>query len=632
MKKLLSLCLSLVMLLAPALASDWPQFLGEESAQGLCQADSPTTAAQLSLRWQLTTSGEGANGMQGWTDVPGTPILVGDYVYYYSSQYLRKVELTTGKEVATAKIYGTSVNQFFCNIAYGDGKIFVPCQTNNLDPENVVKGCFLRVYDAETLRQLYVTEKIPGGQMQSPIMYHDGYVVTGTYGRNSVYACFSTADTDPARSDEVKTMAWSVAADTKYGFSFCGAAFRGDYCYFAGSATLYVVNYKTGESRTYDLGEGYVSHSTLAYSQETQRLYVPANNPQGGASVFSFALGQDGMPQRETALEWQSGTAGGGTQSSPVIYKGRLYLGGGGGTMGSAEPFHVIDAVTMDEIYSVPILSKGSAAVTTAYATEENGYQVYLYMIPYAPVNDSSQLWIIKDRQGQTKAEYEVVENVGKSQYCSQSVLLAEDGAMIWYNDAAALYCYENKEAPQEVFTDVRHHEAKEDILYLYDRGVVNGIGGTTRFAPEGTLTRSEFVQMLSKLSAAELENPQTQQFQDVAVDAWYAKAVHWASTTGLTTGVGGNRFAPLQTLTRQEVLVFAQRFVSGVMGQELPEIQEPRAFSDQDAIAPFAVSGVEQLQRWGILKADGSALDPTGNATRAYAAQIVAAISRAMA
>lgn len=78
----------------------------------------------------------------------------------------------------TARIYGEPVNQFFIDIAFGDGMIFVPCQVNNLDDGTGVNGCFFRVFDADTLEQLYVTESIATGQMQSPVMYHNGYFVT----------------------------------------------------------------------------------------------------------------------------------------------------------------------------------------------------------------------------------------------------------------------------------------------------------------------------------------------------------------------------------------------------------------------------------------------------------------------
>ena len=385
LKRGLTAVLAAAMLATSALAVDWPQFLGDPAAQGVSDGRSATVGSDLDLRWEKLTGTLGEDGVltHTWNDVPGTPIVVGDYVYYYSSQYLRKVDLATGQEVKTAQVYGEPVNQFFIDIAYGEGKIFVPCQVNNMNDGTGVEGCFFRVFDADTLEQLYVTESIAKGQMQSPVMYHDGYFVTGTYGRNGVYAGFSAEDEDPTRPDEVKKAAWTVESGSKYGFSFNGAAFVGKYCYFGYGSTLYVVDYKTGDTRTYELGEGYANRSTIVYSTETNRLYVACNHPTEGASVFSFALDDTGMPVKETAKEWVSHTKGGGTQSSPVIYRGRLYIGGGGYTMGSNEPFHVVDANTMEEIYSVPILTKGSAGISTAYATAENNWQVYIYLVPY---------------------------------------------------------------------------------------------------------------------------------------------------------------------------------------------------------------------------------------------------------
>lgn len=633
-----------------AMAADWPQFLGLEGSQGVTNALTPKTSADVAMRWEMTTSSAANNNVRGWTDVPGTPIVVGDYVYCYSSEYLRKIDLKTGKEVGKAQVYGAPVNQFFINITYAEGMIFVPVQTDNLDNDGVeIKGCFIRVYDAETLEPLYVTEQIPGGQMQSPIMYHDGYIVTGTYGRNNRYAGFTVKDEDTTKSNEIKKMSWSVETGNKYGFSFCGAAYVGDYCYFAGGDTLYIVKYKTGETAKLELGADYNSHSTLTYSSETKRLYVPANNPEGGASIFSFELGADGMPNKATALEWKSGTVEGGTQSSAVIYKGRLYIGGGGGTMGSLEPFHVVDAKTMKEIYSVPVCAKGSAAISTAYATAANNYQVYIYMVPYAPVDGESELWIIKDSQGQTKADYEVVKGVGRAQYCSQSLVPTADGGLVWYNDAAALYCYENKNAATSgttvttpvttpvtgnVFTDINDSWAKDDILYLYDKKIVNGMDAT-HFEPESTLTRAEFAQMLAKLSGAELTKPEKQEFNDVKVNDWYAPAVAWASKTGLTNGNGAGGFEPNAKLSRQDMTVMLARYAKELANLELPKSETAIAYTDAADIADYAKEAVTTLQQGGVVggadKNSGNKFAPKANATRAMAASAVANLTRAM-
>ena len=633
MKKMICSCVSIALVLScfvtAAFAGDWPQFLGRAEEQGISEGRSATQGKDLTLRWEKNTGST-------WNDVPGTPIVVGDYVYYYSSQYLRKVELATGKEVKTAQVYGEPVNQFFIDIAYGNGMIFVPCQVNNMQDGTGVEGCFFRVFDAETLEQLYVTESIASGQMQSPVMYHDGYFVTGTYGRNGVYACFTAEDMDPSRSDEVKKAEWIVDSGSKYGFSFNGAAFVGDYCYFGCGNTLYVVEYKTGNQRTFHLGDGYTMHSTITYSYETKRLYVASNHPTEGASVFSYALTADGMPDAASALEWVSHTKNGGTQSTPVVYNGRLYIGGGGSTMGSAEPFHVIDAVTMEEIYSVPILTKGSAGISTAYATEENQQMVYIYLVPYAPKDeDVSQLWILTDAQGQTKASYEVVDGIGRRQYCSQSVIVAHDGSLIWYNDAGRLYCYENlAELGQGVFRDTTVHWAKDSIAFLAQKNLLNGTGNGY-FSPEQSMTRAQFVQVLARMSGENFSACATDDFSDVTASDWFAPAVAWAVERGITTGNGMGRFSPNAQITRQDMAVMLQRYVEKIAGTELSETEERIAFTDEGAIAGYAKEAVKKMQMAGIINglATGGTyrFAPMEPATRAQAAAMIARLYQSL-
>ena len=624
-RSVLLLVLSLTVLLIPALAADWPQFLGDPGAQGVSDGHSAVSGADLMLRWEKNTGNT-------WDDVPGTPIVMGDFVYYYSSQYLRKLDLATGEEVKTARIYGEPVNQFFIDIAFGDGMIFVPCQVNNLDDGTGVNGCFFRVFDADTLEQLYVTESIATGQMQSPVMYHNGYFVTGTYGRNGVYACFTAKDEDTARGDEVKKAEWIVESDSKYGFSFNGAAFVGKHCYFGCGSTLYVVDYKTGDTRTFDIGEGYAIKSTITYSAETERLYVASNHPTDGASIFSYALTAAGMPDPTTALEWVSHTKGGGTQSTPVVHNGRLYIGGGGYTMGSAEPFHVIDAETMKEIYSVPILTKGSAGISTAYATDENGQMIYLYLVPYAPKDETvSQMWILTDRQGQTKPEYEIVDGIGRRQYCSQSVIVAKDGSLIWYNDAGRIYCYENAANMEPgIFRDTKNHWAKDQIALLAGEDILNGTGDGY-FSPETKVTRSQFVQMLSKFSGEDCSAYTTDEFADVGSGDWYAPAVAWAVEHGITTGSGNGLFSPNAPITRQDMAVMLQRYVEKVAKEELPQENAIMEFTDASSIAVYAKDAVAAMQTAGIINgiSDGGSyrFAPEAQATRAQAASMIAGL-----
>lgn len=621
----LIILLALILMSTSAWAGNWPQFFGDPDSQGISNGQSAVKGSDLALRWEKRTGAIDSNGnmVMTWFDIPGSPIVVGNYVYSYSSQYLRKIDLASGEELAKVQVYGEKVNQFFINLCYGDGKIYVPCQVNNMNDNTGVTGCFLRVFDAETLEQLYVTESLAKGQMQSPVMYHDGHFVTGTYGRNGVYACFTAEDEDPSRSDEVKKAVWTVNSNGKYGFSFNGAAFVGDYCYFGYANTLYVVAYKTGDVRTFTLDESCTIHSTITYSEETERIYVAASHSTGGSTVLSYELKSDGIPKTSSERQWISNTAGGATQSSPVVYNGRLYIGGGGSTMGSAEPFHVIDAVSMKEIYSVPVLSKGTASVTTAYAAKENKQKVYIYMVPFSPnAAGNAELWIISDCEGQTEASYEVVENIGRGEYCSQSVIIADDGSLIWYNDAGALYCYENTLG---LFTDTTDHWGKSYITALARRGIINGMGDGT-FAPENTVTRAHFVQMLAKMSGEDYASCTTNVYSDVGSE-WYAPAIAWAAQRKIADTDTG-KFAPNDPITREDMALMLYRYATNVAKASLPQKKDPVSFTDSAAISSAAADAVAAMQRCGIIDGmpdgDGYRFAPAEQATRAQAAAMI--------
>ena len=620
MKRIISHLIIVIMVVAlptvSVYASDWPQYLGDPSAQGISYGDGVTKGSDIKLRWEKNTGNT-------WCDVPGTPIVVGKYVFYYSSQYLRKLDIESGEEVAKVQIYGEPVNQFFINIAYGEGKIFVPCQTDNLDDGLDIKGTFLRVFDAETLSQLYVTESLGSGQPQSPVMYHNGYFVTGIYGRNAIYAGFTAKDDDITRPDEIKPINWSVNAVGKYGFSFNGAAFVGDMCYFGNGNIISVVNCKNGEIRAFNIGEEYSIRSTVTYSSETKRLYVSSNHRENHAAIFSYELETDGMPKASSACKWESNTEGGGTQSAPVIYKGRLYLGGGGHTMGSNEPFHVLDAVTLKEFYSVPVLSKGSAAISTAYANKENNWKVYIYMIPYSPnANDLSELWIISDSQGQNEAKYEIAENIGRNQYCSQSLIVSADGALIWYNDGGYLYCYENSSG---IFGDTKNHWAKENIAYIARRKIVNGVGNNM-FAPEETITRAEFAQILANMSGEDFSDCKTDAFSDVGSE-WFSSAIAWAVKNEIAD-TDRKKYMPNEPITREDMSLMLYRYATKVSKSNLLTVNEAVKFTDEKEINVNAVQAVSFMQQAGIINGiaeeNGLYFAPNDKASRAQASAMI--------
>ena len=86
----------------------------------------------------------------------------------------------------------------------------------------------------------------------------------------------------------------------------------------------------------------------------------------------------------------------------------------------------------------------------------------------------------------------------------------------------------------------------------------VNGMSAT-RFAPNETTTRAQFATVLYRLAgspAVTASNP----FSDCA-GHWASKEIAWAYQKGIVTGVGNNRFAPDQQITREQMVTMLFRY-----------------------------------------------------------------------
>ena len=100
----------------------------------------------------------------------------------------------------------------------------------------------------------------------------------------------------------------------------------------------------------------------------------------------------------------------------------------------------------------------------------------------------------------------------------------------------------------------------------------------------------------------------------------WYSDAVSWAADFGIAGGIGNDRFAPDQALTREQLAVILYRF-SGVTGTE----GDLSAYADGAAVSPWAAQAMAWAVEQGrILGTDDSTLSPRSIATRAQTAVIL--------
>lgn len=110
------------------------------------------------------------------------------------------------------------------------------------------------------------------------------------------------------------------------------------------------------------------------------------------------------------------------------------------------------------------------------------------------------------------------------------------------------------------IFADVVSTDWFYDyVMYCYDEGIMNGVGQGL-FDPYGGATRAQVVTVLYRL-AGEPTGAAASSFTDVPEGEWFTAAVNWAAANGIAKGYEDGTFAPYNYVTREEFLVFLDRF-----------------------------------------------------------------------
>lgn len=175
-------------------------------------------------------------------------------------------------------------------------------------------------------------------------------------------------------------------------------------------------------------------------------------------------------------------------------------------------------------------------------------------------------------------------------------------------------------EEPSRVFVDVKTGDYFYDaVLWAVEKGITNGTSAET-FSPEDPCTRAQIVTFLWRAAGSPVVN-YAMDLSDVAGDAYYAEAVRWALSEGVTTGTSADQFSPDATCTREQAVTFLYRAAGS------PAVSGESAFEDVGADAYYARAVAWAAQN-GVTNGISQALFGTGSdCTRA---QIVTFLYRA--
>ncbi|WP_211744906.1 S-layer homology domain-containing protein, partial [Paenibacillus sp. Marseille-Q4541] len=162
--------------------------------------------------------------------------------------------------------------------------------------------------------------------------------------------------------------------------------------------------------------------------------------------------------------------------------------------------------------------------------------------------------------------------------------------------------------------SDVSNNYAKNAILELSEKGIMNGTGNG-KFNPLGTIKRQDFAVVLAKALKLDLNAPpRSATFKDVPMDSYAFSAVEATHKAGLLNGMGNGIFGTGQTLTREQMaVIFVNALDIDITGKG-----ENLTYTDSSLISNWAKDAVAAaLENNIIIGKPNGKFDPKSSVIR---------------
>lgn len=171
----------------------------------------------------------------------------------------------------------------------------------------------------------------------------------------------------------------------------------------------------------------------------------------------------------------------------------------------------------------------------------------------------------------------------------------------------------------KQEFEDTKDHWGKSAIDFATSRGLFSGVGDN-KFDPQGTMTRAMLATTLFRLEDGTAKSET--RFEDVPSDTWYSDAVAWAHENNIVQGVG-NGFDPDGNITREQMATILYRYAN-VVGMDTGVEGDTSNYSDSGEVSSWAQEAMTWAVGVGLISGkDNATLDPAGFATRTEVATI---------
>ncbi|NLP31154.1 MAG: S-layer homology domain-containing protein [Clostridiales bacterium] len=110
-------------------------------------------------------------------------------------------------------------------------------------------------------------------------------------------------------------------------------------------------------------------------------------------------------------------------------------------------------------------------------------------------------------------------------------------------------------------FTDIDGHWAKESILKVTERNIMEGYDSKT-FKPDKVITRAEFAKVIVKYLALDISKEKNKTYDDVPKSNPYYDYIETATKHKLVYGIGNNLYNPDAGITREDLVTILVRAI----------------------------------------------------------------------
>lgn len=170
-------------------------------------------------------------------------------------------------------------------------------------------------------------------------------------------------------------------------------------------------------------------------------------------------------------------------------------------------------------------------------------------------------------------------------------------------------------------------------VQYVTEKEYMVGVSDDL-FAPTMEMSRAMFVTILYRLDGAVSTSENA--FTDVPDNTWYTQAVNWAAENKIVSGIGNNKFAPEDPITREQMCVIMTNFLAYRAEKDEKTFRttvEEKTFLDADSISAFAKEAVKQCQMWGLISGNEKGyFNPLDHSTRAEVATVIRRLDKLLA